>query len=52
MKRFILTGTPGGEEAKRFETVHEAIYRAHGFDLIFIEPGSVTERVAAIRRAL
>ncbi len=40
------------EEAKRFEVVHETTYKAHGFDLISIEPGSVTDRVAAIRRAL
>lgn len=40
------------EEAKRFEAVHEATYKGHGFELIPVEPGSVTDRVAAIRRAL
>ena len=40
------------EEAKRFEAVHETIYKAHGFDLIFVEPGTIAERVAAIRCAL
>jgi predicted ATPase len=40
------------EEAKRFEAVHEATYKAHGFDLIFVEPGTIAERAAAIRRAL
>ena len=40
------------EEAKRFEAVHEATYKAHGFDLVFVEPGAIAERVAAIRRAL
>jgi predicted ATPase len=42
----------GLEEARRFETVHERTYRAHGFELIPIGPGSVLDRVAAIRRAL
>lgn len=40
------------EEARRFETVHERTYRAYGFDLIPIMPGSVPDRVAAIRCAL
>ncbi len=40
------------EDARRFETLHERTYRAHGFDLIPIAPGSVLDRVAAIRRAL
>jgi predicted ATPase len=40
------------EEARRFETLHEQTYAAHGFDLIPIAPGSVLDRVAAIRRAL
>ena len=40
------------EEARRFETLHERTYAAHGFDLIPIPPGSVLDRVAAIRRAL
>lgn len=40
------------EEACRFERLHERIYAAHGFDLIPIVPGSVVDRVAAIRRAL
>ena len=40
------------EEARRFETVHEQTYAAHGFDLFPIAPGSVLDRVAAIRRAL
>jgi predicted ATPase len=40
------------EEARHFETLHERTYVAHGFDLIPIAPGSVLDRVAAIRRAL
>lgn len=37
-------------EAKRFESIHEETYRDFGFDLIFIEPASVADRVAEIRR--
>jgi predicted ATPase len=37
------------EQARRFEAVHERTYRLHGFDLIPIFPGSVLDRVAAIR---
>ncbi|MDB5489993.1 MAG: hypothetical protein JWQ58_3708 [Reyranella sp.] len=42
----------GLEDAKRFEAVHERTYRAHGFELVFLEPGSVVDRVSAIRRFL
>lgn len=42
----------GLEDARRFEAVHERTYRAHGFELVPVEPGSVVDRVAAIRRAL
>jgi predicted ATPase len=40
------------EESLRFEAIHEQTYREHGYELIFIEPGTVTERVAAILRAI
>jgi predicted ATPase len=40
------------EEARRFEALHERTYRAHGFGLVPIAPGSVLDRVAAIRQAL
>ena len=40
------------EESLRFEQVHEETYRRYGFDLIFIEPGSVENRIAAIHRFL
>lgn len=36
------------EDSLVFEAVHEAVYRAQGFDLLDITPGSVAERVAAI----
>lgn len=42
----------GLEEARRFQDVHESVYRAHGFEPVFLAPGSVPDRVAAIRRAL
>ena len=42
----------GLEEARRFEAVHESTYRAHGFEPVFVEPASVVDRVAAIRRSL
>jgi predicted ATPase len=37
-------------EAKRFELIHEETYLGFGFDLIFIEPASVADRAATIRR--
>jgi predicted ATPase len=40
------------EEALRFEEVHEKTYREHGFEIVPVAPGSVLDRVEAIRRAL
>lgn len=40
------------EETLRFERVHEKTYRDFGFELVSIEPGSLTDRVAAIKAAL
>jgi predicted ATPase len=40
------------EETLRFEQIHEETYRALGFELVSIEPGSLVERVKAIRFAL
>jgi predicted ATPase len=40
------------EETLRFERIHEETYRRFGFELVFIEPGSVSERVAAIKASL
>lgn len=37
------------EETLRFEKIHEEIYRDFGFNLAFIEPGSVLERVSKIK---
>ncbi len=40
------------EETLRFERIHEKTYRDFGFELVFIEPGSLPDRVAAIKAAL
>ncbi len=40
------------KETVRFEKVHEEIYRDFGFELVSIEPGSLVERVRAIRAAI
>ena len=37
------------EETLRFEKIHEDVYRQHGFELIFIEPASVLDRVRKIK---
>jgi predicted ATPase len=40
------------EQALRFERVHEETYRNFGFDLVSVEPGSLEDRVAAIKTAI
>ncbi len=40
------------EETLRFEKIHEETYREFGFDLIFVEPYSVAERVRLIKAAV
>jgi predicted ATPase len=40
------------EDTLRFERIHEDVYRNFGFDLILVEPESVVERAAAIKRVL
>ena len=40
------------EETVRFEKVHEQIYRDFGFELVSVEPGSVADRVRAIKAAI
>ena len=39
------------EEAERFACVHEETYRRFGFDLVPIAPGSLLDRVDAIKRS-
>jgi predicted ATPase len=40
------------EETLRFEKIHEETYRQFGFELIFIEPATVSERVSIIKEAI
>jgi predicted ATPase len=40
------------EEALRFERMHEDAYRNFGFEIVPVKPGSVSERVAAIKAAI
>jgi predicted ATPase len=40
------------EEALRFEEIHERTYRDMGFAIVWIEPGSVADRTAAIKSAV
>jgi predicted ATPase len=40
------------EETVRFEKIHEETYRDFGFQLVSVEPGSVTERVRMIKAAI
>jgi predicted ATPase len=40
------------EETVRFEKIHEETYRSFGFELIPVEPGTLVERVGAIKAAI
>jgi predicted ATPase len=40
------------EETLRFERVHEETYRDLGYEIVPVEPGGLSERVAAIKTAL
>jgi len=40
------------EESLRFEAIHERIYLEHGYELVFIGPGTLADRIAAILRAI
>jgi predicted ATPase len=40
------------EDALRFERIHEEIYRNFGFEIVSVEPGSLLNRVAAIKAAI
>jgi predicted ATPase len=40
------------EDAIRFERIHEEIYRKHGFEPVFLEPGPLLARVEALKRAI
>jgi predicted ATPase len=40
------------EDAVRFEKIHEETYRELGYELVYVEPGSVAERVGKIKAAI
>ena len=40
------------EETLRFERIHEETYRRFGFELVYVEPGNLLERVDAIIAAI
>ena len=40
------------EETIRFERIHEETYRDHGFNLIYIDPAPVNDRVSRIKSKL
>ena len=40
------------EETVRFEKTHEDVYRKSGFELIYIEPGDLMDRVTAVKAAI
>ncbi len=40
------------EDTVRFEQIHEETYRGFGFELVSVEPGSLMERVSAIKAAI
>lgn len=39
-------------DSLRFEQVHEETYRNFGFEIFYVEPGSLPDRVAAIKASL
>ena len=40
------------EETVRFEEIHEVTYRDFGFELVYIEPGTLADRVSKIKAVL
>ena len=40
------------EETLRFEEIHEETYRKFGFELIYVEPGTIVDRSNAIKAAI
>lgn len=40
------------QESLRFEAIHERTYRERGYELIYIEPGTLAERIATIRQTI
>src|SRR5262249_26154314 len=40
------------DDALRFERIHEETYRKYGFECVFVAPGSLSDRMDAIKRAI
>lgn len=40
------------EDALHFEQIHEETYRRFGFDLVFVEPGNLLDRVSRIKASV
>jgi len=40
------------EEMLRFEKIHDEVYREFGFEVVYVEPGPLIERVAVIKAAV
>jgi predicted ATPase len=40
------------EDALRFERIHEETYRRFGFQIVWVEPGSIDERANMIKKAV
>jgi predicted ATPase len=40
------------EETLRFERIHEETYRKFGYEIFFVEPGNVMDRVSAIKATI
>jgi predicted ATPase len=40
------------EEALHFEHIHEETYRGFGFQIVWVEPGSIDERASMIKKAV
>lgn len=38
----------GLEDSRRFEAVHETVYRRYGFELEYIQPADIDERIHAV----
>ena len=42
----------GLEDSRRFEVVHETVYRRYGFELRYVQPADIGERIRAVLAAI
>ena len=42
----------GLEESRRFEVVHETVYRRYGFELQYVQPADIDERIRTVLAAI